>query len=279
MNNLDNSRPLISAMMPVYNGAKYLEKAIQSVIDQTYQNWELIVVNDGSTDATPEILDKLKTKDDRIKVFHKEHQGRGFARNYCLKNSKGSLVAICDADDIFLQDRFEKQVTFMEANPEIGVVSCSRVIGINDETKNEFLMTSADQDKKIKALFKKNKMGIINPTAMIRMEIFKQFGNFDELLQRAQDYGFYKKISEHVKFATIDEALVKYRTFSTVVKYDYYVESESYRFYANYRVRGGKQPFNKYYLKIIPLGYKHLLIPMKYTWFILKRKLLKIGIK
>src|SRR5690606_17218080 len=103
-----------------YNMAKYISEAIESVIGQTYDNWELIIVDDGSTDDTEYVVRSFR--DPRIRYYKQVNRGRGAARNVALQFAKGTYVAITDADDISLPRRFELQVRFLEANPAVAVV-------------------------------------------------------------------------------------------------------------------------------------------------------------
>lgn len=92
--------PIVSIIMPVYNSEKYLERAIKSVVDQTEENWELILVDDGSTDHTSEICDEAKDNDDRVRVIHQQNSGPSAARNNGLKCSTGKYIAFIDIDDV-----------------------------------------------------------------------------------------------------------------------------------------------------------------------------------
>ncbi len=123
--------PLISVLMPIYNGVDTVKFAVYSLQLQTYKNWELIVVNDGSTDGTFEYLNQLVLIDKRFKVIHLDkNKGRGFARNVCLDNAHGEYIAFLDADDIYLPNKLEKQVSFLINNPQITLVGCG--VGIMD---------------------------------------------------------------------------------------------------------------------------------------------------
>lgn len=103
----------VSIIMPVYNAEKTITRAIESIQRQTYKNWQLIIVNDGSKDATQEIIQKKCTEDGRIKGYLIENSGPAQARNYALEHAKGKWIAFCDADDWFTEDALETMVTFM----------------------------------------------------------------------------------------------------------------------------------------------------------------------
>ena len=120
-----NKKPLISLIMSVYNGEDYLSEAVESVIKQTFSDWELIIINDCSTDKTGEILSGFAAKDPRIKVHTNEVNLRlPSSLNKALSLSEGKYIARMDADDICLPDRLEKQYAFMEKNPDVSLSSC-----------------------------------------------------------------------------------------------------------------------------------------------------------
>ena len=120
-----NQLPKISLIMSVYNGEDYLAEAIESVLNQTFRDFELIVINDCSTDSTPEILNGFQERDNRVKVHTNEVNLRlPSSLNKAISLAKGKYVARMDADDICLPDRLEKQYDFMESHPDVALSSC-----------------------------------------------------------------------------------------------------------------------------------------------------------
>ena len=116
--------PLISIIMPAYNAEKFISAAISSVLDQTYSNWELLIVNDGSTDSTLEIIGSFR--DDRIHTFNQENYGVSASRNIALKYMKGSYFCFLDADDMFPSISLESRLFMFQSNPELTFVDPSR---------------------------------------------------------------------------------------------------------------------------------------------------------
>lgn len=114
--------PLISIIIPAYNAEKYIEASILSVLNQTYVNWELIIVNDGSTDRTQAIAEEFSSRDKRIKVINQQNKRLAAARNTGIKNSTGQWVAFLDADDIWFPSKLEKQVKISEKVPYIDIL-------------------------------------------------------------------------------------------------------------------------------------------------------------
>lgn len=113
---------MISVIMPVYNSEKYISEAIESVCNQSYKKWELLIVNDGSTDCTSEIAEKYAKKDSRIKVFHKKNEGVSMARNFALNQISGEYVTFIDSDDVYHSDRLTEIMQVFDKNPGCDVV-------------------------------------------------------------------------------------------------------------------------------------------------------------
>ena len=108
---------LVSVIMPTYNGEKYLAASIDSIISQTYKNWELIITDDCSSDGTRAIIRRYVAQDSRIRAFFfEENQGSGATRNKCIEEARGRYIAFCDSDDRWLPEKLEKQVRFMQKN-------------------------------------------------------------------------------------------------------------------------------------------------------------------
>lgn len=112
---------MISVIMPVYNGEKYITQAIDSVLSQTYPNWELIIINDGSTDDTAKII-KSKYNQNKIKYIYQENQGPSIARNRGIDLAQGDYIAFIDADDLYTRDKLEKQLQFLEEHSDYDIV-------------------------------------------------------------------------------------------------------------------------------------------------------------
>lgn len=230
-----DKKPLISVMMPCHNGANYLESTINSIQNQTYTNWELIFVDDGSTDHTLAIIQKLADKDDRIRVYTMPHGGRGHARNACLEHVRGEFIAICDADDISFPERFEKQIKYLLLNKEIDVVG-SWWIPFSSQLpiRSEPVRKSPTSPIAFRESFRRGKMRIHNATTMLRSHLFRQYGGYDVEQKRAQDYEFFARVSKAgVQFSALAEPLIFYRQEAEIVSCKYFLESNMYIAYAN----------------------------------------------
>src|SRR4030042_490431 len=124
---------MVSVFLPVYNGSKTVKRAVESILSQTFKDFEFLIINDGSKDDTPEILDSFD--DNRIRILHQENRGLVFSLNRGVKNSQCKYIARMDADDIALPDRLQKQVDFMEKNPSVGILGTAARVVYDDGTE------------------------------------------------------------------------------------------------------------------------------------------------
>ena len=129
------NNPLVSVIMPAYNAEKYIDEAIDSVISQTFANWELIIVNDGSTDDTQKIVEAYVSSDTRIKLINQENKRLGAARNEGIKNANGEWVAFLDADDLWINTKLEKQLAAAAEQPDAGVIFTGGFTFYDDDLK------------------------------------------------------------------------------------------------------------------------------------------------
>lgn len=178
------NNPLISVMMPTYNNGKYIKQAIESIYAQKYDNIEIIVIDDGSTDNTKELLKQYKD----IKYFYIEHKGISFARNIALENSKGEYIAFCDSDDYWLPEKINTQIQYFKDHPECEIVFTKyENIFENDELKKN---KRAMHEKLIENSFKQ-----YLPSTVLRKDLFDRFGAFDENFSGIEDAEFIYRIS------------------------------------------------------------------------------------
>lgn len=269
--------PLVSVMMPTYNGASYLREAIDSVLKQTYQNWELIIVDDGSTDETPDILHEYSRLDARIKPYRIAHGGRGIARNKCLKEASGKYIAVCDSDDVSLPNRFKLHVDFLELHPDIGVVSAQPLFfhGKNPPTRSVTYPESPDD---IKSQFDNGKMGICHSASMFRRELIDKVGDYSDECLRAQDLEFFLRVNEVSRFASLPDTLLLYRNNPANTTYRFWIRLSKYARYAVYcrnrfRMQLAPAKFANWEKTFDCLWRVYLLDNLRYIKFFIKFKL------
>lgn len=223
-------KPVISVIMPVHNEEKYIEQAIDSVINQTAENWELIIVNDASTDSTPKIVDSIKAKNNKISLINlKKNQYRSGALNQGIKKAKGKYICFLDGDDVYLADKLLKQTKFLEKNDKIDMVySNAETFDSNGPLKKveaiefdcdprDILLTASKKNSSNWQLpsqaidYQQNGSYIPSCSVMIRKKIFKKI-KFDEKLKTAQDYDlWFQLIGRGHKIAKLPITAYKYR--------------------------------------------------------------------
>lgn len=195
---------LISVILPVYNGALYIEESVASILNQTITNFELLIIDDCSTDNTLSILQEIK--DDRIKIITKEkNSGLIHSLNLGFKLAQGKYIARMDGDDISVKNRFEKQLDILENNPNIKVCGCwlQRFGNSNKTIKHK------EHHNEIVARLLLNcsmNMGAV----MIKQEIFAKY-SFDENKIHVEDYDFWARVAWSGNFYNIQEVLYFYR--------------------------------------------------------------------
>lgn len=198
--------PKISVILPVYNGALYIKDAVQSILDQTYGDFELIVLNDASTDNTLEVLQSFS--DPRMKIITNEQNLRVVkSLNKGLAMATGEFIARMDGDDIAHPRRFELQVAYLEANPTVDLCGTwVQVFGARDH-----IAKSSEHHELIKAhLFFLN--SLYHPSVMFRRSSFLRHNlAYDESFVNAEDYGLWVKIVDMLKLANVPKILLQYR--------------------------------------------------------------------
>lgn len=202
------SVPKISVIMPAYNAEKYIAEAIESILNQTYTNFEFIIINDGSTDLTEEII--LSYKDKRI-VYLKNDKNSGivYTLNRGLNAAKGEYIARMDSDDISLSTRLEEQLSFMENHPEIGFCGTGIIIFGESLSEQPLLFSPSDKMLRVDMIFN---CAFAHPTVIIRKSILDLYNikyNFD--FEKAEDYKMWYDILLKSKGANISKHLLKYR--------------------------------------------------------------------
>lgn len=203
----------VSVIIPTYNRAHLIKRAIESILNQSFQDFEIIIVDDGSTDSTEDVIKSFQEKDKRIRYFrHGKNEGEGAARNTGIKLSQSPFIAFQDSDDISLPERLEKQVKILEKEPnEVGLVY-SDMWRITKKEKSYFHSPTIMPENKItynKALAY-GVLGIGIGSSLLRREVFKKTGIFDEGLPVYIDLEFFIRLSKYYYFYHIAEPLIKY---------------------------------------------------------------------
>jgi glycosyltransferase involved in cell wall biosynthesis len=204
----EKSDPHVTVLMSVYNGEKYLREAINSILDQTFRDFEFLIVNDFSEDRTPAILESYD--DPRIHIINNE-ENIGLARslNNGLNRAEGRYIARMDADDVALPHRLERQVGCLDDHPDVAlVVSGAFIIDENGEKKGVYEPTLTSEEYYYSLLFCNC---VIHSSVMFRKDVVLKLGGYDESLKRSQDYDLWCKISNTGRIVGISEPLIKWR--------------------------------------------------------------------
>lgn len=200
--------PKVSVVMPVYKGDKYLSEAVDSILNQTFSDFEFIIICDDPTDETRYILDKYRQNDSRIQLYYQKRQGLVSSRNKGISLSKGEYVVKMDADDISLPDRLKEQVEFMDNHPDIGI--SGTWIKVFGDVPQYVLKLPCDHESiKSSLLFF---CSIAQPSIIIRRDAFLKSGLcYDKDESHAEDYGLWVRAADVLKLANIPQAHVYYR--------------------------------------------------------------------
>lgn len=204
---LPNS-PRVTVVIPAFNAAQFIGEAIESILIQSYENWELLVIDDCSKDETFEIASKYQCVDERIKVIRNEvNSGPGACRALGVTISSGKYISWLDAGDIADPDRLRLQVNFLENNPKVGVVGGS--ILLFDDSGN-FKLRSYDQDDYSlrRKIFRQNP--VASPASTYRHEVFTEIGNFKDL-RVCEDLEMLLRTGTRWNFANLEQIVIKYR--------------------------------------------------------------------
>lgn len=209
--------PTISVVIPSYNHEKYISEAIQSVLDQTYQDFEIVITDDGSSDNSVNLIKEFT--DPRIKLFvFSENKGACLAVNNCIENSTGEFIALLNSDDVFLPNKLETQLNFLNSHPEIGAVfSYAKIINDNSNDfegehpyKNIFIQPNRNRFEWLNYFFY-NGNCLCHPTIFIRRECYKNVGLYDPRFAQLPDFDFWVRLCQKYEIHIIPEELICFR--------------------------------------------------------------------
>ena len=207
MNNI--AKPFVSVVMPVFNRREFLAQAVESILNQTLTDFELIIVDDCSTDGSRDVIRQFSQQDRRIRVIQNAaNQGIAAARNIGNLAARGNFIAIMDSDDIAYPARLEKQVDYLQKNPEVGVCGTwIRYVGATNKTTWKTPLT--DDEIRCGMLFG---MCFANPTVMFRRTLITEHALMnDPAFTLAEDYDIWSRALEFAKMGNIGEVLLNYR--------------------------------------------------------------------
>jgi len=237
---------MVSVIMPAYNAERTIKEAIESVLNQTYSDFELIVINDCSTDATKTIVERFVSSDSRVRLINNSvNSGVSVSRNTGISNAKGEYIAFLDSDDMWRKDKLEKQLDVMVSNNAILSYTASSFVDSNGKPYNYIM--EAEEKTNLKTLLKKNLISC--SSAMIKADVMKTIKMPNDKMH--EDYFVWITVLREYKFAYgVNEPLLIYRLASN--------SKSSNRF------KSAKMIYNTYHA----VGYNHLLaalLTLRYT--------------
>ena len=201
-------RPLISVVMSVFNGKRYLRQAVDSILNQTENDFEFIIINDGSSDGSRELLESYRRADSRVRLVHQSNRGLIESLNRGCGLARARYIARMDADDVALPDRLRRQIDFMNTNPSVALLggaaefidSSGKVVATSrPPTKNEQIQ-EALIDQSV----------FIHPTTVFRRDVFIALGGYRRIVH-AEDYDLWLRFAERSKVANLNEVVLRYR--------------------------------------------------------------------
>lgn len=206
---MTSQRPLVSVVIPAYNAEAYIAESLESILNQSYDNIEVLVIDDHSTDRTLDICKALALTDSRVRIISNEKNvGIGANRERGIQQSKGTYICWQDADDISLPDRVESQVAFLELHPHVGIVG-GYITFFNEEGDGVTRKYSQEDKTLRRNIFRYNP--VAQPASMMRRECFDRVGGYDPQYRLSEDLDMQFRIGELYEFGNVQKAVIKYR--------------------------------------------------------------------
>ncbi len=245
----------VSVVLPVFNGQAFLRPALESILNQTFRNFELIVIDDGSTDNSLEIMREYGSRDERVVVVEQKNSGIVAALNNGIARSQGEYIARMDADDIALPTRLEEQASYLDSNPLVAVLGTQMLIfkaGVKKQRKSRYPCDPNDVAK----AFKKGRNPICHPSVMMRKAVLEQIGGYRSCFNAAQDYDLWLRVINKFSIANLPKVLLRYRSHDNSITQQKAEEQNYFRALATYfsekRAQGRQDPLEEMGGKIDP---------------------------
>jgi glycosyltransferase involved in cell wall biosynthesis len=208
-------KPLISVVLPVWNGARWLTEAIDSIRRQTHDNFELVVVDDGSTDGSADIIEASARNDRRIRTFRQERNGLVAALNRGLSEAQGQLIARLDADDRAHLQRLHKQTEYLDQHHDVGLLGSWAEL-IDEQGSVKGFRKYRTRPESLKPLLLRTNP-LLHSSIMVRQSVLHKVGFYRPAFEGAEDYDLWLRVSEIAKIANLPEYLVQYRLHTTSI--------------------------------------------------------------
>jgi hypothetical protein len=211
--------PRVSVVMPVHNGEKYVAEAVESILSQTFRDFEFIIINDGSTDSSADILGRYHQEDDRIRIYPQENRGVAASRNRGSQLAQGEYIAQMDHDDVSLPERLARQLGYLEAHPEIGVLGTwVQVIDSHGKARETWHLPTMPRVLEWSLCFEDT---LANPSVMMRRAVIERLGFYRAETTPAEDYDLWARALADTQLANVPEVLLQYRVWQESLSYRY----------------------------------------------------------
>ena len=202
--------PTVSVLLPVYNGSPYFRAAVDSVLAQTFEDFECLILDDGSTDDSAQIADELASRDARVRVIHSENRGLVASLNTLVEAARGEFIARMDADDLCMPTRLERQVEFLRRHPDTVCVGSSYwMMDEAGRTITQILPPLDDASIQDQAL--RGHSTISHPSAMLRTAALRRLGGYRAAYFPAEDLDLWLRLGELGRLANLPQPLIRYR--------------------------------------------------------------------
>jgi glycosyltransferase involved in cell wall biosynthesis len=203
-------RPTISVVMSVYNAGRYLREAVESVLGQTFGDFEFIIIDDGSADGSPQVLRDYAGRDPRVRLTVRPNKGLTVTLNEALEQARGEFVARMDCDDVCLPRRFEQQLAYLRADPSLVCVGGHFEL-IDEKGRLLTRLRPPSDDEAIQKLLLAGHTAICHPAAMIKRDKMIQAGNYDPFFKTTQDLDLFLRLGEVGRLGNVPEVVLKFR--------------------------------------------------------------------
>ena len=205
-----SSAPIVSVLLPVYNGERHLQLALDSILHQTFTDFEFLILDDGSRDGSLSLLEQAARADSRVKLFSRENRGLVATLNELIERAQGRYLARMDADDIAQPNRFALQVAFLDAHPGVVCVGGAQAL-IDEEGRYLTNINGPLANQAIQQSILAGHGAICHPTAMIRASALAEVGGYDPAMWHCEDLDLWLRLGECGQLANLADVVLKYR--------------------------------------------------------------------
>ena len=204
--------PIVTVVMSVFNEEKTISRAIESIIEQVFYDWEMIIIDDASSDSTSDILKNYTKKDERINfICNEKNLGLAASLNRGIRLARGKYIARMDADDFSYRERLKKQIDFLEKNQDIDVLGTGAELIDKDGAHLSYMLMPEHHQEICNIIHKKNPF--FHSSVVMKKEFINRAGGYNERLRKAQDYELWGRMCYKSKFHNLQEPLICYQTY------------------------------------------------------------------